>query len=907
MPKLALAIACLLYSLSSAFGQDINVEGRVQDTSENLFLTNASIVLLRKIDSVMIAATRADQTGRFAFTKIDSGEYVIMITYPGYADYLDEVRGKTDTSLGNIFMTLKSQLLQEVVVTRKLGAIRIKGDTIEYKADSFFTAPGATVESLLKKLPGIQVDKNGNISALGQTVQKLLIDGEEFFSDDPTIATRGLAADVVDKVQVYDKSSEQAEFTGVSDGKKTRTINLKLKEERKKGYFGKLEVGSDAGKFWNNNFMLNAFKGSRKLSAFGIMSSTGKTGLGLQETMDFAGGPSALMMSSPNEQKAGGDWGQGFPGAWTGGLHYSKRWKGDLMHLNAGYNYAKLTTRSNGNAKSQYILPDTLFFVNEEGSSYTRNDNHSVTGIFDMRVDSLLTVRLSADGSFGNAVMASSDFTESMEESGHIVNSSRSSTTTDGEKRKFGSSVLLMRKFRKKGRTFSAFFQQRYTRTVSSGYLQFDNRFYENQAPVDTQIVDQQKRNDNTTSIISTNLVYTEPLSRYSLLEFHYSLENSNRRSARSTLQKDLNDKYTEPVDSLSNDYRFSVLTNTAGVTYRLSKSKLSTLSFGMNVSQSEYFRNNLRTDSVIKYTFTNFFPGIHVTINIGQGGSLNFNYNGSSQAPSIEQVQPVKNNNDPLNISVGNPDLKQAFQHSVDFSLTSFKFLSERFVSVFTRFTTVHNGFTEYNTVDELGRRIYRPINVDGNRQVQAGIKTSWKVGKTGIRLGALMDVTQGRNINFINEVKNTSNSWVVSVGPTVNYDKDNRFTLQLTALGARNTAKSSVRQDVVTKYWTQSFEFNGTVFLPWKLELTNELQVLLRQKTDVFDKNNNVVRWDARLYRKILRNDAARIGIAAFDLLNQNSGFTRNMTSNFISERTYNNIRRYFMLSFLWNFKRN
>ncbi|OQP40961.1 hypothetical protein A4H97_15265 [Niastella yeongjuensis] len=235
MKQTTILLAFLFIISVPVFAQQAVLKGTVIDTSEKRNLANTVIALLRPADSVLISYTRSNTSGQFQLQKLPPGKFIVMVTRPAYADYYDgvELAAGATVDVGKISMTLKTQLLAEVVVQHKLGAIRIKGDTTEYVADSFKVNPGATVEDLLKILPGIQVDKDGKITAQGETVQKVLVDGEEFFSDDPTIATRGLTADAVDKVQTFDKKSDQATFTGIDDGQKTKTINLQLKEERK--------------------------------------------------------------------------------------------------------------------------------------------------------------------------------------------------------------------------------------------------------------------------------------------------------------------------------------------------------------------------------------------------------------------------------------------------------------------------------------------------------------------------------------------------------------------------------------------------------------------------------------------------------------------------------------------------
>ena len=278
-------------------------------------------------------------------------------------------------------MILKSKLLQEVVVHGNMAAIRMKGDTLEFKADSFHVQQGATVEELLKRLPGIQVDKNGKITAQGEPVKKMLVDGEEFFGDDPTLVTQNLRADMVDKVQVFDKKSDQAAFTGIDDGEKNKTINLQLKDNKKNGYFGKVEAGMGTNGFYNNQFMFNLFKKKLKFSGYGILSNIGTIGLNWRdnnsygqsfasnadydETMGyFISNDSRDELESWNGQYGG----QGLPIVKTGGLHYNDKWNQDKQSINLNYKILDLDLSGKNESRSQYLLPDTLYYNNQTES-----------------------------------------------------------------------------------------------------------------------------------------------------------------------------------------------------------------------------------------------------------------------------------------------------------------------------------------------------------------------------------------------------------------------------------------------------------------------------------------------------------------------------------------------------------
>ncbi len=367
-PRRLLIVFLLLCSFAAGAQSGAGISGRVADTVNNNRLGNTSVVLIRSRDTTLAAFTRADYTGAFRLMVPEAGKYRVLISYPGFADYTDELELKPDavTELGLLPMTSGTHLLKEFVLRKKVSAIAVRGDTTEYNADSFAVREGATVEELLKKLPGLQVSKDGKISAQGEQVQKILVDGEEFFSDDPAVVTKSLQAAYVDKVQVYDKKSDQAAFTGIDDGEKTKTINLTLKEDKKRGVFGKAIAGAGPSLskdrrdgFYEGTAMANAFRGKRQISVFGIGSNTGKIGLNWSDRDRFGSGnnrqfdeESGAMysISSNNDDDLSGSWngsynGEGLPSVLTGGVHYANKWAGDKQHLSANYRYGKTPSR----------------------------------------------------------------------------------------------------------------------------------------------------------------------------------------------------------------------------------------------------------------------------------------------------------------------------------------------------------------------------------------------------------------------------------------------------------------------------------------------------------------------------------------------------------------------------------
>jgi hypothetical protein len=920
MNKLTACLVLLLFATSSLFAQQITIKGIVSDTTEKKSLSNSVVALLRKSDSVLIAFTRTDNTGKFHLKTDRPGQTIMMITHPAYADYVDVLDLKADSvnELGNVAMFLKSQLLQEVVVSNN-GSIRIKGDTIEYKVDSMFMKAGATVEDMLKRLPGIQVDKNGKITAQGEAVQKVLVDGEEFFSDDPTIVTRSMLSDAIDKVQVYDKKSDQAAFTGIDDGQKIKTIDLKLKADRKKGYFGKVEVGSDAKRYWNNNAMLNLFEGKRKLAFYGIMSNTGKTGLDWNESTNY-GGTSFEMMEGGgmyintvggyDDFSSGSFYGEGLPKGWNGGIHYSNKWNADKIHVNGNYQYKKLNTKASGSTNSKYILPDTLYYINDRGNSFSSRFRNTLNGIYEYQLDSSSSIKVTANGSKGESLNFNHSLSESLNEDGLNVNSSNRRITSEAGNKGLNTNLLFRKKFKKVGRTLSISAYQNYVENLSDGLLNATYNFYDKNGQLDdTRTTDQQKKNSSINSSIYSRISYTQPLSKRAILEFNYSFNNSSGRSSITTLEKTQpgSAKYENVIDSLTNDYSLNVLTNSAGINYRYSKVKKLNLGVGANVARADFTRKDFKSNATANYNFLNFFPQANMNLQFGQSGSLYAYYNGYTRAPGIEQIQPIRDNRDELNQVIGNPDLKQSFRQSVSIGYNSYKFLSERSIGSRIQLTTTSNDFSTVNYVQPNGQRISQPVNVDGNYSLSLYSGYSKKFKKPAVRVRLHTDITKSRYTNFVNDLKNITNNNSIAVGTGFSFDKEKKYYLFLMPEVRRNFSRSSIRPDVTTKYWTQEYQVEGSLTLPKKFEFGTDVMFYIRQRTDAFPDNNNSTRWNARLDKKFLKNDAGILRFSAFDILDQNIGFDRNISTNFISERRYETFRRYFMLSFIWNFTKN
>jgi len=908
-----LALFCIGSSI--LYAQNASVKGVVTDTLNKQNLSNTAVALLRAKDSVLVKFTRTDKNGNFVLKNLPAGKYKLLMTIHAYADYTENIdlTNGAEKNVGLIMMTLKSRLLEEVFVKQKVAAIRMRGDTIEYKADSFKVREGASVEEMLRKLPGLQVDKDGNITAQGEKIEKVLVDGEEFFGDDPTMATKNLQADAVDRVQVFDKKSDQAVFSGIDDGTKTKTLNLTLKDDKKKGYFGKVELGSSLDNRWNNTVMGNSFKAKRKLSVYGIMSSTGKTGLDWDESSKF-GGNNGMQYDSDGGyfySSGGGDdfdggggsyYGQGLPKSWSAGTNYSKKFDQDKQNLNGSYRFNKLNTAGSGNSISKSILPGNVFNTTESRDFFTSKQRNSLNGTYEYQIDSFTSIKVVANGYKGLQESYNTYRSETYNETGALSNTSNRLNSSKGDNSALNSNFILRKRFKKPGRTLSLSFDEQMRTSNTAGSLFSINKYYTStSSTIDT--VDQMKINDIQNVGYYTRASYTEPIVKNVFLELSYGYRVSQSESKKMSYDKDITGKYGLLNTVYSNHYDFDVKTNSGGMMWRYGGKKIN-FSAGGDVARANFKQTDVLHDTTLAYKYTNFFPRTNFQYKFNANSRFNIGYNGNTRQPTIEQIQPIRENSNPLNVAVGNPNLKQEFRHSFNINFNSYKVLQQRGFNMYGSYSTTSNAISNSEVTDSTGKRTYQYINVSGNYNGNSGGNYNFKINK----LDLSMNIGYNLNISSYNSIVNGKKNVTNNNGYGLNFGmykyKEKKFDLNYYSSVRFNSSTSSIRPDIKTNYITHNHSIYANFTLPLKLELNTNVDANFRQKTADFDRNNNTIVWNAYLGRKLFKNDKGLIKLQANDILDQNRGYTRNITSNILREDNYETLRRYFQLVFVWNF---
>jgi hypothetical protein len=923
MRILASTLVLLLASQHAVTAQDASqeaqVKGMVKDTINQSIPQNTVVLLVQPGDSTVAAFTRVDARGRFEFSKIAPGPYLLWISHPAFAPYRDSVHFSPGTNaLGDIFLTLRSTILKEVII-KGVSPVRLKGDTVEYAADSFAVRPNATVEDLLKQLPGIQVDKNGKITAQGQTVKKVLVDGEEFFSDDPTVATRNLPAGSVDKVQVFDKKSDQAAFTGIDDGQQVKTINLKLKNDKKNGYFGKVSGGAGTGGYYENTAAINLFEKKRKIALYGVAANTGKVGLNWQDQNNYGssglttvmdGGDVMMYFSGASDDFTnwGGTYnGEGVPVAQNLGAHYSNKWDDDKISLTGDYTYNRVKVGLINNTISQLILPDSTTNITHDVSRSDNTDQqHMVNARYDFQVDSSSDIKITVQGKIRHKDTFTEDTSNTVNGDSLLLNNTLNNTRISGQNNSFNSTLLWQKKFHKRGRTLAFDVQENYTEINSTGYQYSLVSGYNNGVFLSNDTTDQYKTSYSRNLTLLSKLTYTEPLSANTFLMMDYGVNLLSGTSDKNAYNRDNGGKYRTLDSAYSNFYNLNILTDAGGLFLRKATKKYN-WSIGSDIGYTSYRQDNVYRDSLEKRNFVNFYPKAALTYKFSGQRFFQFNYYGNTTQPSLDQLQPVASNNNPLYIVMGNPALKPSFTSRISGNFQDFNILSETDAYLWPNLTIVSNDFSTRDSVDATGKQYSQTVNVRSSQSagINGGYDFKWKKPQIGI--GVNGSIGMNRNANFVNGQQNDTRSGNYGVGFRMNKNKDKAYSISVDGNATYNTSVSSIQTSSNTAYWTYAANADLTRDLPLKFLFNINTNMNFRQKTALFNTNSNTAIVNASVSRMFMNNDALVLKVGINDIFNQNRGFSRNIGTNNITQSTYTAIHRYCLLSVTWNFAKN
>ena len=883
------------------------VKGTVIDGTTEETLPDASIRILNAKDSTFVKGGLANVNGEFSLSGINSGKYILEASYIGYKKTFKDITvGKSTLNVGNVVVSESSILLKEAVVTAVKTPIKVMEDTVEFNADSYKTQPNAVVEDLLKRLPGVEVDSDGKITANGKEVTKILVDGKEFFSDDPKVASKNLPINMVDKLQVVDRKSDLARLTGVDDGEEETVINLTVKKGMKNGWFGTVEAGYGTDKRYQEAMNINRFWNDNQLTFIGNANNTNDLGFtdGNGNRFRRFGGAQGI-----NES-------QQFGVNFNIGNKEVFRVGGDLMYSHTDRSVTK-------RMEKQYTMEGNS--NNEQSNEDSRDRGHSLRGDFrvEWKPDSFNTIDFRPNFSYNtnesrnNAWGRTTDGVDQISET-------KNNTYNSGHAFEFGGRLIYNHNFRqKRGRSFSVQAQYNLSNIRENETAVSWNELTKLES---VEAYDQLLENHTWSNSVTGRLSWTEPIGNArngNFLQFSYRM--SYRWNNADNEGYDHPVDYTDPMnpqidqsqlifnEDLSNKYRNDFFTQDINVGYKkVSKDFLFNggLSFVPSMSKSE---NLLSDDKSIPTRWVwNYAPYLHMRLKMSKTRSFNLFYRGRSSQPSMKQLQPVADMSDPMNIIQGNPALDPTFTHNINIRFQDFNPGSQRSIMAMANIQVAQNSIvsrTEYDAETSGRTTFYENVNGVWNGRVMNMI--SFPFSRRTWTFNNMTFLNYSRQVGF-SSVKNNSGAtdvirnrtqtvmWALS--PGIAFRPDNlelelrpEYRIQHSAYSL-----SSLNSSTVHSYGGRFF---GTYYTPIGIVLNSELRYSATSGYSA-GYDTNTWMWNASISYQFLKGKQATISAKAYDLLRQQSNIRRTYTTDYYQDTEYNSLTRYFMFSFTYKF---
>ncbi|MEQ1799347.1 MAG: outer membrane beta-barrel protein [Lacibacter sp.] len=908
--KKILLITLGFFASFQLLAQTKNITGRVTDSSGEKGLDKATVKLVEKAAPKDTIRTLTNAKGEFGFEKIPGSGYYIIISYMGYKpmtkEFFKPSEGVANIDLGDLVLANDYKDLAEIVI--EAPAVTMKEDTVEYRAGAFVTKPNATTEDLLKKLPGVQVDRQGNVTAQGKAVTRIKVNGKDFFSGDPKTATKEIPADMIDKVQVVDDYGDQSSASGIRDGEPEKVINLQLKKDKNQGIFGRAQAGYGTDDRYIVAAAINKFNNNKQLSL--ILNSNNNNTSTFRS--DGGGG--------------GGQGGQGGNNNQTGitnlnsaGLNYRTDF-GKRNSFYGSYTYTDRNTLTESFTSNQQIKEPIL--TNSNQLTRNKSGTHRAFGNLELWIDSFNYIKINPSFSYAdgntNTLSASDVFTSKIQS-----RADSNQSTSLSQRPNFSTSVLYNHRFQKRGRNFSFRGELNLSGNESNQLKNNLTHFYDiNGIKVFDSLQLRNTIQDNKNSGFNARFTYTEPIASDRFLDLSYNLNRSFTANDKRVLSKTptTGDDYIF-VNYLSNNYENDFNYTRISAAVRTVKKKYN-YTIGVLVQPVILKSYNVSKDSTLTPIKNfNWFPVARFVYNFTRTKTLNFNYSGSARQPSFDQLQPVLEESSLINKSIGNPLLKASTSHTINTSFNNFNFSSGRIFLVNLSFNTVNdqivNKLTTFkDSSDRSTGTLTSPLNVDGyyNSNLFFNFSKPFKNRKYVISTRSM--VNYNNNVGISNTIKTVGNIQTISpdiknIGHNWNWTQGFDFEYNLNWLEMRTGASYNLNYT--------DYSATNVINRLHSIVLSNDGRIdfgagfILRWDFDYFiyegltsSAQKNIAMLNASLEKEIFKKKNVILKLSGYDIFKEYTNISRSVTDNFVNDTQTNGLTQYFMFSFTYRFNK-
>lgn len=938
MLRSALLTVALSIISMLGFAQSPVIKGIVKDKTDQSNLNGATVSLLLQKDSSLISRIVTDQTGSFQFSPTAPDSFIVTVDLLNYQQYVSfftirEMGAVKD--MGNLQVDRQGKDLTAVTVVAKAAPVTQKGDTAQFSASQYKVNPDATTEDLIKKMPGITVAKDGSVTAQGEQVRKVTIDGKDFFGDDASAALKNLPSEVVDKIQVFDRLSDQAQQTGIDDGNTVKAINIVTKSGIKNGQFGRIYAGYGTDDRYAAGGNASFFKGDRRISIVGNFNNINQQNFGSQ---DLLGLTSSGRGGGGGGGGRGGMGGGGFGGGNNFsvgqaagisktnalGINFSNKY-GEKFNLTGSY-FFNQSNNSNSTTERQETFSDSVnLFQNSVGDNFTKNYNHRINLRMEYKLDSSNSFFFIPSVNFQGNNSNSFQHIENYYATGDSISNSNILSDADRKGYNIRNNIMWRHNFAKKGRVLSLGFNTNFSRNTGESITDADYRFFSSTLPPVYTDSTQNRFTDNLSSTNSygANIAYVEPVGKKGQLQFEYNPNIQKSKADQQTFNYD-GSKYSDFDERLSNKFDNTITTHRAGITYRYNESRDAQFSVGLNAQATTLESERVYpTQTSLKQSFADLLPNAMYRKKFDAKNSVRLFYRANVNFPSVNQLQDVYNLSSALNVSVGNPALQQSNTHFLGggYTYTNTKKSTSLFVNFFgqtasdyiTNATYIASADSVLADGIELkkGSQLTKPVNLDGYRSVRGFVTYSMpaKFIKSTLNLSA--GVNYSKLPGMVNYIKTETDNVGYNAGVVLasNISEYVDFNINYNANFNRATNSSYNRStnsivESLNKYVNQSagIALNLLSKKGWFIQndVTNQSYSGLG---DEFDQSYWL--WNAAIGKKFLKNRVGELKLSVFDLLKQNQAITRTVDSKGILDSQSQVLQQYFMLTFTYSLK--
>ncbi len=904
MNKILSASLALFVFFNVQAQKKINIAGIVK-IEDGKALTKASVKLffIGEKDTLRTVTT---EKGVYTFNNVDAKKAVIEISHVGYkkfADKFDFTNADENEINNDIVMTTGDNMLETVTV--ESSKISIKEDTVSYRIDSTMYRKNDNLEQVLKQLPGVEVDKDGKVTAQGKEVTKVKVNGKDFFGGDVKTATRQINADMVDKIQIVDDYGDQAAFTGVKDGDPTKTLNIQLKKDKNKTVFGNSTIGIGTEQRYLGSVSLNFFNNAQQISFTGNLNNINSN------TFDFSRLPGGMGAIAGGMVRSFGGGGGGFGNSdgvgdtKTLGINYRDEWS-QTLSVNGSYSFSKKNITTVNDIYSQNISNniDSSIFNKQTSTDYAITDNHRFSFNVEYKIDSFNYIKFSPGFSLKKVADDYKSTFDYFTNKGIGLNNGVNDNQNTSSTPNYTASLLYNHRFYKKGRTLSLNFTVGKSVTTANDDIDNQTTFLALGGSVPTRLV-QNITQDNNNHNYGMTASFNEQLTKKKALEFNYTF---NRRYIGNDKEVfDVKSGNNNLVDTLTNIFENIYTTNKFGVNYRITQKKYN-YSIGLAIQPATIESNSFTgKKTTFKQNILNYFPVVRFAFNFSKSKSLNINYNGTNNQPTYQQSQPVPDFSNRQNIIIGNPDLKPEFSNTFSMRYNNFNFISGDVLFANVSATFINDKIVNNVVVSkQFGRGVQetRYLNAIGYYNVNAyyAISKPIKSRKYVFNYGGVLNYNN--NISYFDNKKNEGKNIILTQRFSMDYKIKKWLETSGGAIFSFNDVKNSIgANNTNIKAW--SLTHSARLFFKYDFILNYDLTKTLNTGfTDNVVANPLLI--NANIEKQIFKNKNGSIKLEVFDMLNENTNVARSATASFITDTRTNRLQRYFMLSFIFRFNK-